>query len=155
MEKDFDVRIITQNVDNLHERAGSTKVLHLHGILTQAKSSIDNSLIYDIGYNDINVGDKCEKGSQLRPNIVWFGEMVPAISEAAAVSSKSDIFLVIGSSLNVYPAAGLLNYVSYETPVYLIDPNPVNPTFQKRITFINEKAGKGMQILKETLLTLK
>ena len=155
LEKYFDVQVITQNVDNLHERAGSTNVLHLHGILTEAKSSVDDTLIYDIGYKDIKQGDTCEKGSQLRPNIVWFGEMVPNIPEAAAISSKSDIYLVIGTSLNVYPAAGLLNYVPKETPIFLVDPNPVNPMFQTKITFVNEKAGRGMQILKDKLIALK
>ena len=103
LEKYFDVRIITQNVDNLHERAGSTKVLHLHGELTKARSTADPSLIYEIGNRDINRGDKCEKGSQLRPHIVWFGEAVPFMDVAGKIASEADIFVVIGSSLNVFP----------------------------------------------------
>jgi len=151
LENYFDVHIITQNVDNLHERAGSSKVIHLHGLLTEARSTADPSLIYDIGYKEINLGDKCEKGSQLRPNIVWFGEMVPAISEAAEISSTADIYLVIGTSLNVYPAAGLLNYVASGTPIYLIDPNPIEAYIGRKVNFIKEKAGKGMEILKQNL----
>ena len=107
MEKLFDVQIITQNVDDLHERAGSTKVLHLHGLLTQARSSKDPERIIDIGYRDILHGEKAPDGSPLRPNIVWFGEAVPAMETASDIASKADIFAVIGTSLNVYPAAGL------------------------------------------------
>lgn len=110
LEKYFNVYVITQNIDNLHERAGSTSVLHLHGELTKARSTADPTLIYDIGYKDINQGDKCEKGSQLRPHIVWFGEAVPMMDEAIRITSMADIFVVIGSSLNVYPAAGLIEY---------------------------------------------
>ncbi len=110
LEKHFDVQIITQNIDDLHERAGSTKILHLHGELTKARSTKDPSLIYDIGYRDINNGDKCDKGSQLRPHIVWFGEEVPMMEQAVRLTEEADIFVVIGSSLNVYPAAGLVNY---------------------------------------------
>ncbi|MBE0666170.1 MAG: NAD-dependent deacylase, partial [Bacteroidales bacterium] len=128
LEKDFDVHIITQNVDNLHERAGSSKVLHLHGLLTQARSSKNASLITDIGYRDILPGELAPDGSLLRPNIVWFGEAVPAMEEAAEAASYADIFVVIGTSMNVYPAAGLIHYVSLMTPVYLIDPNPVPVT---------------------------
>ena len=151
LEKQFDVNIITQNVDNLHEKAGSKNVLHLHGILTEARSTSDPSLVYDIGYSEIKKGDLCDKGSQLRPNIVWFGEMVPNISVAAEISSQADIFVVIGTSLNVYPAAGLLNYVPSHVPIFLIDPNPVNAYFQRNVTFIKEKAGKGVEILKNKL----
>lgn len=154
LENNFKVQIITQNVDNLHERAGSTNVLHLHGILTQARSSVDENLIYDIEYKEINKGDFCEKGSQLRPNIVWFGEMVPAISDAAELSSQADIYLVVGTSLNVYPAAGLLNYVPGKVPVYLIDPNPVEAYLNRDFIHIKEKAGKGINIFKEKLLEL-
>jgi NAD-dependent protein deacetylases, SIR2 family len=110
LEKYFDVQIITQNIDDLHERAGSTKVLHLHGELTKARSTVDPSLLYDIGYKDINPGDNCEKGSQLRPHIVWFGEAVPMMDAAANLTGNADIFVVVGSSLNVYPAAGLISY---------------------------------------------
>lgn len=152
LEKYFDVQIITQNVDNLHEKAGSKNVLHLHGILTQARSTGDPLLVYDIGYNQVNVGDKCEKGHQLRPNIVWFGEAVPAIEEAAELTNQADIFVVIGTSMVVYPAAGLIDYVPKPTPVYLIDPNDVAVPIFRHINFIREKAGTGVDILREKLL---
>jgi NAD-dependent deacetylase len=152
LEKYFDVNIITQNVDNLHERAGSTKVLHLHGILTQARSTGDPNLIYDINYNPIHPGDNCEKGYQLRPNIVWFGEPVMAIEEAAHTSSTADIFVVIGTSMVVYPAAGLIDYIPKSTPVFLIDPNEVAMPVYRHINFIREKAGTGVRLLKERLL---
>ncbi|MEQ9217992.1 MAG: NAD-dependent deacylase [Cyclobacteriaceae bacterium] len=122
LEAEFDVTIVTQNVDTLHEQAGSTDVIHLHGNLFQSKSSVDDSLIYDIGEQEINLGDKCEKGSQLRPNIVWFGEMVPMMEVAARIASGSDIFMVVGTSLAVYPAASLIDFVNPEVPKYIIDP---------------------------------
>ncbi len=155
LEKYFDVHIITQNVDNLHERAGSTKVLHLHGELTKARSTADPSLIYDIGYNDINYGDKCSKGSQLRPHIVWFGEDVPMMDEAVKVTSTADIFVVIGSSLNVYPAAGLIDYAPERASLWLIDPNNVYIPFSKNVGVIKEKASAGIAILRERLLSGK
>ena len=150
LEKYFEVYIITQNVDDLHERAGSKNVLHLHGKLKEACSSVNPSLIYDIGYKEIQWGDKCEKGSQLRPNIVWFGEAVPAFSEAIATIGDADAFAVIGTSLNVYPAAGLIDYVPVKVPAYLIDPNDIAPTGRK-IDFIKEKASVGVEILKKKL----
>lgn len=152
LEEHFDVHIITQNVDNLHEKAGSKKILHLHGELTKVESTKDSSLIYDIGYKKISIGDKCEKGYQLRPHIVWFGEMVPAISEAVDIVKKADILVVIGTSLNVYPAAGIIDYSKSETPMYLIDPNDVNT--YKKVNVIKEKASKGVKILKEKLLSI-
>jgi NAD-dependent deacetylase len=155
LEEFFEVQIITQNVDNLHEKAGSRNVLHLHGELTKVRSTGDESLVYDIGYKPVNLGDKCEKGFQLRPNIVWFGEPVPAIEQAAALTSKADIFVVIGSSLAVYPAAGLVDYVPREAPVFLIDPNEVNTPSYRKIEFIKEKAGKGVKILKNRILKIK
>jgi len=151
LEADFDVQIITQNVDNLHERAGSSKVLHLHGLLTQARSTADERMVYDIGYNDINDGDFCEKGSQLRPNIVWFGEAVPAIHEAEEITRKADIFVVIGTSLSVYPAAGLCHMVKEGCPIFIIDPNEINTTIYSDYEFINEKAGDGVMRLKMLL----
>jgi NAD-dependent deacetylase len=151
LEDNFDVQIITQNVDNLHEKAGSRKVLHLHGILTRARSTGDPALLYDIGYDPIMPGDKCEKGFQLRPDIVWFGEAVPAIEEAAAVTAEADIFVVIGTSMVVYPAAGLIDYVPKTAPVFLIDPNDVAVPIYRHIHFIREKAGAGVDILKEKL----
>jgi len=151
LEKYFDVHIITQNVDNLHERAGSTKILHLHGELTKARSSADPSLVYDIGYRDINPGDRCEKGSQLRPHIVWFGEPVPAMDEAVQIASQAEIFVIIGTSLNVYPAAGLVNYVSSEVTVFLIDPSEVYVPAGRRVEVIKEGASAGVAVLKTKL----
>jgi NAD-dependent deacetylase len=149
LEKLFDVFIVTQNIDDLHERAGSSKVLHLHGELKKARSTVDESHIYDIDGWELKFGDRCEKGSQLRPHIVWFGEAVPAIDEAMRIVQKADILVVIGTSMNVYPAAGLINYVQKGTPVFLIDPNPVEVFAE--VTVIRKKAGKGIEILKEKL----
>jgi NAD-dependent deacetylase len=150
-EHDFDVIVITQNVDNLHERAGSRNVLHLHGLLTRARSTMFPEMVYDIGYGEIKMGDTCEKGYQLRPDIVWFGEAVPAIEEAASIVATADIFAVIGTSLVVYPAAGLIDYVPKNTPVFLIDPNDVAVPIYRPVRFIKEKAGKGVKILQEIL----
>jgi NAD-dependent deacetylase len=154
LEKYFDVQIITQNIDNLHEQAGSTKILHLHGELTKARSTIDPSLIYDIGYNDINPGDKCEKGSQLRPHIVWFGEAVPMMDEATRITASADIFAVIGSSLNVYPAAGLIEYAPKKASLWLIDPNDVYVSVNRNVEVIKEPATRGVEILTKRLLEL-
>jgi NAD-dependent deacetylase len=151
LEKDFDVHIITQNVDNLHEQAGSSKVLHLHGILTKVRSTGDPKLIYDIGFKPVNKGDTCEKGHQLRPHIVWFGEAVPAMEEAAAIASQADIFVVVGSSLVVYPAAGLVNYAPNHAPIYVIDPNEVSSPSYRKVEYIKKPAGVGVEILKEKL----
>jgi NAD-dependent deacetylase len=148
----FDVHIITQNIDNLHEKAGSKNVLHLHGLLTQARSTGYPELIYDIGYKDIKPGDKCEKGHQLRPHIVWFGEAVSAIEEAAFISSTADIFAVVGTSLIVYPAAGLINYTPQGCPIYVIDPNEIMAPVYRKVEFIKEKASKGVEILKRKLI---
>jgi NAD-dependent protein deacetylase/lipoamidase len=152
LEKYFDVQIITQNIDDLHERAGSTRVLHLHGELTRARSTKDPSLVYDIGYNDINEGDKCEKGSQLRPHIVWFGEEVPMMEKAAALAAAADIFVVIGSSLNVYPAAGLISYAPRGASLWLIDPKDVAVPGYREVEVIREGASRGVEILTERLL---
>jgi len=152
LEKKYDVQIITQNVDDLHERAGSTKIFHLHGELKKARSTVDDNLIYDIEGWELKKGDRCEKGSQLRPHVVWFGEAVPNIVPASQLSSKADIFLVIGTSLNVYPAAGLLNYVPANVPKYLVDPNGAAVTGIKNLAVIKEKAGKGVAELVEKLL---
>lgn len=146
LEQHFDVHIITQNVDDLHERAGSSKILHLHGELTKVRGLDYPDNIYDIGYSEINIGDTCDNGSQLRPHIVWFGEAVPAIEEAIQISQKADIFVVIGTSLNVYPAAGLLNYAPSTAPIFLIDPNEV-PAQGSNITFIKKGASEGMKEL--------
>ena len=154
LEKYFDVQIITQNIDDLHERAGSTKILHLHGELTKARSSVDPGLVYDIGYRDINPGDNCEKGSQLRPHIVWFGEEVPLMDEAATHTADADIFVVVGSSLNVYPAAGLINYAPAGASLWLIDPKEVIIPVNRKVEVIKEKASAGVRILTERLLKM-
>ncbi|MFC2118791.1 NAD-dependent deacetylase [Bacteroidota bacterium] len=151
LEKHFDVEIITQNVDDLHERAGSTKVLHLHGEMKKVRSTIDPELIYEMDHWELKKGDCCEKGSQLRPHIVWFGEAVPAIQAAAEIVSKADILVVIGTSMNVYPAASLINYVNTSVPIYLIDPNKTAIGYMEGIEYINEGAGKGVQILIDKL----
>lgn len=152
LEKHFDVQIITQNVDNLHERAGSTKILHLHGELKKARSTAEPDLIYDIDGWELKRGDKCEKGSQLRPHIVWFGEAVPAMEEAASLTSTADIFVVIGSSLNVYPAAGLMGYTPKEASLWIIDPQDVVSPVNRHVEIIKEKAGAGLKILSQQLL---
>jgi NAD-dependent deacetylase len=151
LEKYFDVRIITQNIDDLHERAGSTNILHLHGELTRARSTSDPSFLYNIGYNDINAGDKCEKGSQLRPHIVWFGEEVPMMDDAVNIAAEADIFVVIGSSLNVYPAAGLINYAPKKASLWLIDPMDVAVPVNRNVEVIKEKASNGVAILTEQM----
>lgn len=152
LEKYFDVYIITQNVDNLHERGGSKNVLHLHGELTKARSTQYEEDVIDIGYRDLNWGDKCKRGAQLRPHIVWFGEAVPAMEEAAELTAAADAFAVIGTSLNVYPAAGLVSYVPPSAPIFLIDPNDVAISLPGKVTVIKEKAGAGVPVMKEKLL---
>ena len=150
LENQFDVTIVTQNVDNLHERAGSSKIIHLHGELTKACSSNDKSHVIDIGYKEINLGDKSDDGSQLRPFIVWFGEAVPEIDKAAKEVSQADIIIIVGTSMQVYPAAGLINYSPSGTPIYLIDPAEVS--ISPNVEVIQEKASIGLQMLKEKLI---
>lgn len=153
LEKHFDVHIITQNVDNLHEQAGSSDVLHLHGELMKARSTRNESLIYELTADniDINIGDKCELGYQLRPYIVWFGEAVPMISDAAELAEQADVFVIIGTSMNVYPAAGLLGYIGRNVPAYLIDPKDVH-TGQYDVVHIKRGASEGVKVLTEILL---
>ncbi|PQA59914.1 SIR2 family NAD-dependent protein deacylase [Siphonobacter curvatus] len=151
LEKDFEVQIITQNVDNLHERAGSTHVLHLHGELFKARSTKNPALIYELGDWALNVGDQCELGSQLRPHIVWFGEEVPAIQEAIPYCEEADVFIVVGTSLQVYPAAGLVDFVRPNTPVYVVDPNLPSVSRRKNVTYIAEKASLGLQMIQNQL----
>jgi NAD-dependent deacetylase len=154
LESKYEVKVVTQNVDNLHERAGSTNIIHLHGELTQAKSTLPPFNVYDLGYNDITLGDVCEKGGQLRPNIVWFGESVPLMTDAAIAAGSADIFIVVGTSLVVYPAAGLIDYVNSDAMKYIIDPNKPNVYgTHKNLEFITEKATKGMVPLAEKLLS--
>jgi NAD-dependent deacetylase len=154
LEKYFDIQIITQNIDDLHERAGSTKILHLHGELTKARSTVDPTLIYNIGYKDIHPGDKCEKGSQLRPHIVWFGEEVPMMDMATELTEHADIFVVVGSSLNVYPAAGLINYAPQKANLWLIDPKEVVIPINRKVEVIREVASVGIGILTKRLLSI-
>jgi NAD-dependent deacetylase len=153
LEKHFDVQIITQNIDDLHERAGSSRILHLHGELTKARSSSDPALIYDIGYKDIKTGDFCKKGSQLRPHIVWFGEEVPMMDEAVNLAADADIFVVVGTSLNVFPAAGLINYAPAKASLWLIDPKEVIIPVSRKVEVIMQNASKGVMMLTERLLT--
>lgn len=144
LETNFEVHVITQNIDNLHERAGSTNVIHLHGELIKARSSVDPKLIYTIGDKEILLGEKCEKGSQLRPYIVWFGEEVPAMETAIRTVESADILCIIGTSLNVYPAAGLLHYAPVGCQIWLIDPNPPSG-LSKNIRVIAKGAGEGVE----------
>jgi NAD-dependent deacetylase len=153
LEKDFDVTVITQNVDNLHEKAGSSKVIHLHGSLFESRSTLDESLVYPIQGWELKAGDKCEKGSQLRPNIVWFGEMVPMMEVAAEIASRADIFLVVGTSLVVYPAAGLVDYVRPEIPIFIVDPGMPDVRSSANVTFIQEKATTGMEKVRAKLMS--
>lgn len=150
LEEKYDVHIITQNIDNLHEQAGSTQVLHLHGELTKARSDKDDNLIVEIGDRDIRLGDKAPDGAQLRPHIVWFGEAVPNIEPAAKLCEEADYFLVIGTSMNVYPAAGLIHYVPKGVPCYLVDPKAV--AISRPITIVQEKAGTGVKKVVDELM---
>lgn len=153
LEKYFDVKIITQNVDSLHERAGSTQVMHLHGELSKVRSVDDPHLIYDVGAQAVNLGDLADDGAQLRPHIVWFGEMVPLIEEAANLCLSADIFIVVGTSMQVYPAAGLIGYVSDEAPKFIIDPHqPSIASRYKNLEFIVDTAAKGLPKLAQTLI---
>ena len=152
LEKHFDVQIITQNVDDLHERAGSSNVLHLHGELKKVRSTADPDLVYDLDGWELKKGDKCERGSQLRPHIVWFGESVPQIIPAAELSVSADIFLVVGTSLLVYPAAGLIHYVAEAVPKYIIDPGASTSMSIPGLELIKEKAGIGVPKLVDTLI---
>jgi len=152
LEEKFNVTIITQNVDDLHERAGSTNIIHLHGEITKAQSSVDPSLVYDIDDWELESGKKCEKGSQLRPYIVWFGEAVPKMTDASIITESADVLIVIGTSLNVYPAAGLIDIAGKEIDKYLIDPNEMNVGGVENLTIIKEKASTGVPKLAEKLL---
>jgi len=152
LEDYFEVHIITQNIDDLHERAGSSRVLHLHGEIRKARSTGDENLIYRIEGAELNLGDTCEKGYQLRPHVVWFGEPVPAISQAASLAQQADIFAVVGTSLVVYPAAGLVDFVDPSVPLFLVDPNTVKPSRSEQVHFIQEKAGTGVPTMKKILI---
>jgi NAD-dependent deacetylase len=152
LEKHFDVTVVTQNVDDLHERAGSSRVIHLHGSLFESRSTLDPSLVYPIAGDLLSLGDKCEKGSQLRPNIVWFGEMVPLMETAAHLAAGADLFVVVGTSMVVYPAAGLINYVPDSIQKFVVDPKQPEVHHIPNVIFITEKASVGMEKLWNTLV---
>jgi NAD-dependent deacetylase len=150
LENDFDVHIVTQNIDDLHERAGSTKVLHLHGEIFKMRSEKNETLVYPVT-GDIRMGDLAEDGGQLRPHIVWFEEAVPMMDEAVRIARRADIFLIVGTSLVVYPAAGLTNYVPWEIPKFIVDKKiPYNVSLFNS-TAIEKPAGEGMTEVKELL----
>jgi NAD-dependent deacetylase len=151
LEQNYDVTIITQNVDNLHERAGSSDVVHLHGVLSQSRSTKDPSLIYEIDGWELKLGDLCERGAQLRPNIVWFGESVTMIQKAAEICSTSDIFVVVGTSLLVYPAAGLIHYVPEHAAKYIIDPLIPESADLENFHPIQDVASRGISRLYDQL----
>ncbi|PZX61037.1 NAD-dependent deacetylase [Algoriphagus ratkowskyi] len=151
LEKDFEVSIITQNVDDLHERAGSSHVIHLHGELKKSQSTLDPTLVYDLDHWEIKKGDKCEKGSQLRPHIVWFGEQVPKMEEAMELAASADLFVVIGTSLQVYPAAGLVSYVAAGSKIYVIDPIMPEVNFRRKVITILESATNGVKTLEKMI----
>lgn len=151
LEEKFDVVVVTQNIDNLHERAGSTNVIHLHGEILKSQSTVDAKLIYECE-GDILIGDKCEKNSQLRPFIVWFNEAVPMIEIAAKEVSLADIFIIVGTSLQVYPAAGLINYIHPTVPKFLVDPNVPDVSYVRNITCIAKKGSEGLPQIVEALL---
>jgi NAD-dependent deacetylase len=153
LEDKYDVRIITQNVDDLHERAGSSNVLHLHGELKKVRSTADPQLVFELDGWELKAGDTCPKGSQLRPHIVWFGEAVPNITVASEIATTADILIVIGTSMQVYPAAGLLHYAPHECTKYYIDPAAADNSMLAKLTVIPEKAGKAVPELVEVLLT--
>ncbi len=152
LEDKFEVQIITQNVDDLHERAGSKNILHLHGELKKARSTVDASLVYQMNDWELKWGDHCEKGSQLRPHIVWFGEPVPNILQAAGIVKQADILMVIGTSLAVYPANGLINEAPEESLKYLIDPNATENYQLKHLKIFRKTAGEGVPELVRDLL---
>jgi len=152
LEDHFIVNIITQNVDDLHERAGSSSVIHLHGELKKSRSQIDYNLIYDIDGWELKFGEKCEKGSQLRPHIVWFGEEVPALDQAIPIVADADILIIVGTSLNVYPAAGLVNYAPSDCQLFLVDPNSIDSYINNKVTFIQKNAGEGLPLLVKQLI---
>ena len=152
LEKNFDVEIITQNVDNLHEKAGSKNVTHLHGELLKVRSSADESLILDWN-KDLVLGDLCTKNSQLRPHIVWFGEMVPMLDKAIEITKEADILVIIGTSMQVYPAASLVDYIKPKTPIYFIDPKPqISENDFNDLTIIKNVASLGTHKLIELLI---
>jgi NAD-dependent deacetylase len=154
LENDFDVRIITQNIDDLHERGGSSHVLHLHGEIFKMRSEANEDLVYPI-YETISMGEKAEDGAQLRPHIVWFEEAVPMMEEAVRLTRQADIFLIVGTSLVVYPAAGLVNYAPWEIPKFIVDKKIPYTTNLYNSTAIEKPAGEGMAEVKKLLQAYK
>lgn len=150
LQDQFDVQVITQNIDDLHERAGSLKVLHLHGEIMKSRS-VETGRVYDVAQWELKVGDLCEAGAQLRPHIVWFGEAVPEMAHAEQLAREADIFITIGTSLNVYPAANLIHVVEPGIPKFLIDPGEFNLDYIRNLTVIKAKAIQGMEILQKKL----
>ena len=151
LQKHFDVQVITQNIDDLHERAGSKKVLHLHGEIMKGRSTAKQELVYELKHWEIKQGDVCEIGSQIRPHIVWFGEAVPEMDKATELAEKADIFITIGTSLNVYPAANLINVIEGHIPKFLVDPGDFNLDYIKNLTIIKATAVEGMKVLSKKL----
>lgn len=151
LERQYEVVVVTQNIDNLHEKGGSTNIIHLHGELTKACSERGKTNVVDIGYRDIEFGEKAADGALLRPFIVWFGEDVPLLTAAAEQVREADILIIIGTSLNVYPAAGLVYYAKDDAEIYVIDPKEVQP-IQRKVTFIRQKATDGMRQLRAQLM---
>lgn len=147
LQKEYDVQVITQNIDDLHERAGSKNVLHLHGEIMKGRSTVNSSLVIPLKSWEIKDGDCCSQGSQIRPHIVWFGEAVPEMDNATTLAEQADIFITIGTSLNVYPAANLINVISTNIPKYLIDPGTFSLDYIKNLTHIKTTAVEGMGIL--------
>lgn len=154
LEEHFDVTIVTQNVDNLHERAGSLKVVHLHGSLFESRSTKDERLVYPINGWELKIGDTCALGSQLRPHIVWFGEAVPLMEVATHHARQADIFLVVGTSMVVYPAAGLIDYVPYEALKFVVDPKLPEMHHIPYLKSIQDKASTGMEKVKRELMEI-
>src|SRR5580704_14261526 len=154
LQKHFDIQIITQNVDDLHERAGSKKVLHLHGEIRKMRSSLDEELIYPIKKQEIKLGELCEKGSQLRPHIVWFGEMVPEMDNAINLMAQADSVITVGTSLLVYPAAGLINYATPTAIKYLVDPGSFDDAILQNVKHIKKVASLGLEELQKSLLSI-
>ena len=150
LENDFDVQIITQNIDDLHERAGSTKIIHLHGEIFKMRSEYDEALVYSV-YDDIKMGDLAEDGGQLRPYIVWFEEAVPMMEDAALLTRQAELFLIVGTSLVVYPAAGLVNYAPWHIPKFIVDKTIPYTSSLHNLTAIEKPAGEGMKELKNLL----
>jgi len=152
LEKHFDTQIITQNVDDLHERAGSSNILHLHGEMKKVRSTVDANLIYEMDQWELKKGDLCEKGSQLRPHIVWFGEAVPALNKAIEMVRQADILLIIGTSLVVYPAASLIDYAFHGIPIYYMDPNAKQLSHLPNVQCIAQKSAEGLPSLVKQLI---